>query len=215
MFEIVRVMGQTEDVTGQDQGTVRRADARRNMAAILEAAARCLAQDPEASLADIAREAGVGRVTLYGHFDSRPALIAQVLASAMEHSERELGSVDLTGDPRDAMARLLAASWRVTHRHGALVQAAERTLKPAQIHAAHEQPVVRMRALLRRGRRAGCFRTDMPVTWQLTMIQAILHGASASVNRGDHSVDAAAALVGSSVLGALTPPGRGPAGAGA
>ena len=59
MFEIVRVMGQTEDVTGQDQGTVRRADARRNMAAILEAAARCLAQDPEASLADIAREAGV------------------------------------------------------------------------------------------------------------------------------------------------------------
>ena len=214
MFEIIWAMGQTRNVTGQDQGTARRADARRNIAAILEAAARCLARNPEASLADIAREAGVGRVTLYGHFESRPALIAQVLASAMEHSERELGSVDLTGDPRDAMARLLAASWRVTHRHGSLVQAAERTLEPAQIHAAHEQPVARMRALLRRGRRAGCFRTDMPMTWQLTLIQAVLHGASSAVNRGDHSADAAAGLVVSSVLGALTPPERGAAGAG-
>lgn len=208
-------MGQTGDVSEQEQGPARRADARRNIAAILEAAARCLARDPEATLAEIAREAGVGRVTLYGHFDSRPALIAQVLDSAMEHSERELGGVDLTGDPRDAMARLLAASWRVTHQHGSLVQAAERTLEPAKIQAAHEQPVDRMRALLRRGRRAGCFRTDMPVTWQLTLIQAVLHGASAAVHRGEHSADAAAGLVVSSVLGALAPPGRGSAEAGA
>jgi AcrR family transcriptional regulator len=48
-----------------------RADARRNIAAILEAATDCLARDPEMSIAGIAAAAGVGRITLYGHFKTR------------------------------------------------------------------------------------------------------------------------------------------------
>lgn len=184
----------------------KRADARMNIAAILDSATRCLARDPDASLADIAREAGVGRVTLYGHFDSRSTLIAHVVDAAMAHTESELEKVDLTGDPIDAMQRLLVASWWLTHRHGALVQAAEKSLDPAQIHAAHEEPLTRMRALLQRGRRAGCFRQDMPLAWQITMIQGILHGASAAVHRGDHTADEACGLIATSVLAALTPP---------
>jgi TetR/AcrR family transcriptional regulator, mexCD-oprJ operon repressor len=31
----------------------------------------CLASDPQASIADIAQAADLGRVTLYGHFASR------------------------------------------------------------------------------------------------------------------------------------------------
>jgi AcrR family transcriptional regulator len=192
-------------VTDKDLHT-KRADARMNVAAILDSATRCLARDPDASLAEIAREAGVGRVTLYGHFDSRSTLIAEVVAAAMTHSEGELEKVNLTGDPADAMQRLLEASWRLTHRYGALVQAAEKSLEPEQLHAAHEEPITRMRALLQRGRRAGDFRTDMPLTWQLTMIQGILHSASAAVHRGDHTADAACDLVTTSVLAALTPP---------
>ena len=176
-----------------------------NVAAILDAATRCLARDPDASLADIAREAGVGRVTLYGHFNSRATLIAQVVAAAMTSTESELKKVDLTGDPVDAMRRLLVASWQLTHRHGALVQAAEKSLEPEVVHAAHEEPIIRMRALLRRGRRAGRFRDDMPLTWQITMIHGILHGASAAVHRGEHTAEEASNLVVMSVLAALAP----------
>jgi len=196
------------DVTGRDL-QAKRADARMNVSAILDSATRCLARDPHASLAEIAREAGVGRVTLYGHFDSRSTLIAEVVAAAMAHSESELAKVDLTGDPIDAMQRLLEASWRLTHRYGALVQAAEKSLEPEQLEAAHEGPIARMRALLRRGRRAGSFRDDMPLSWQITMIQGILHSASAAVHRGDHTADAACDLVTTSVLAALAPPARG------
>ena len=39
----------------------RRADARRNRAAIVEAAVECLGRDPETSVGEIARCAGVGR----------------------------------------------------------------------------------------------------------------------------------------------------------
>jgi AcrR family transcriptional regulator len=47
-----------------------RADARRNVEAILDAAQHCLSHDPQATIAHIAHAAGVGRVTLYGHFKS-------------------------------------------------------------------------------------------------------------------------------------------------
>ena len=187
----------------------KRADARKNVAAILEAATRCLARDPDASLAEIAREAGVGRVTLYGHFDSRSTLIARVLAEAMARTEEEVGAVDLGGDPIAAMERLLAASWRMTHRHGALVQAAEKSLDTHDLQAAHEQAVTRMRTLLRRGRRDGSFRKDMPLGWQVTLVQSILHGASGAVYRGEHSASEAAGLVVRSALAALrTPAGQ-------
>jgi TetR/AcrR family transcriptional repressor of mexCD-oprJ operon len=42
----------------------RRADARRNIAANLDAATTCLIRDPQVSTSAIARAAGVGRVTL-------------------------------------------------------------------------------------------------------------------------------------------------------
>src|SRR5687767_13755843 len=104
--------------------TPRRADARKNIAAILDAATECLAVDPEASLNDIAAAAGVGRVTLYGHFGNRAGLVSQVVDRAMAASDAELESVDLEGDARAALGRLLVASWHVTHRFGGLVLAA-------------------------------------------------------------------------------------------
>lgn len=69
-----------------------RADAQRNIAAILDAATECLARDPDLSLNDIARAAGVGRVTLYAHFDSRSGLVEAIVDRAMRHTDEVLGS---------------------------------------------------------------------------------------------------------------------------
>src|ERR1700731_535694 len=63
--------GQPGAVPGAARERDRRADARRNIASILDAAQDCLSRDPTASIADIAQAAGVGRVTLYGHFGTR------------------------------------------------------------------------------------------------------------------------------------------------
>ena len=56
----------------------RRADAKRNVAAILAAAAECLARNPDTSMGEIAAAAGVGRMTLYGHFKTRAELLNAV-----------------------------------------------------------------------------------------------------------------------------------------
>jgi AcrR family transcriptional regulator len=185
-----------------------RADARRNIDAILDAATTCLARDPEASLADIAKHAGVGRVTLYGHFDSRAALIAAVMERAIEETDAALRTADVSGDPATALARLIEATWPNTHRYGAVVVAAERTLDPDALVAAHAGPMQRIQDLLERGRSEGRFRTDLPVDWLVNLLHTVTHAVATAVYRGEVTEDEAPRLIVATMLGTLTPPGE-------
>jgi AcrR family transcriptional regulator len=72
----------------QPHGAVRalRADARRNRAAVIEAAKKLFADEGlEAQMPEVARAAGVGVGTVYRHFPTKDDLIA---ALAAEHFER-------------------------------------------------------------------------------------------------------------------------------
>ena len=68
----------------------RRADAERNIAAIIEAAIATFGRDPDASMADVAAAAGVGRVTLYAHFPNRQALIEATLDHVLSQGRAAL-----------------------------------------------------------------------------------------------------------------------------
>ncbi|MFF4615320.1 TetR/AcrR family transcriptional regulator [Nonomuraea jabiensis] len=157
----------------------RRADAERNIAAILEAGTRLLSADPTASVADIAKAAGVGRVTLYGHFPSREALVDAVLDHAVEVADAVLADDSLDTVPApEAMARLLHSSWEVLDRHRRLFLAADRVLATERIREHHERPLRRVERLIVRGQRAGEFRTDLPPGWLVTTFFSIIHSAA-------------------------------------
>ncbi|MFE5311306.1 TetR/AcrR family transcriptional regulator [Isoptericola sp. NPDC056605] len=194
----------TETTANGGRDRAKRADAVRNVEAILAAATRVLATDPDASINEIAKAAGVGRVTLYGHFDSRATLVREVVDRAIAQTDEAMGRMDLGGDPRDALGRMLEATWHLTHRFGALVVAGSQVLPPDEMRRAHEGPMTRARGVLERGRDIGEFRDDMPIDWQLSVIQAILHGASAAVHRGEITAEEAPALVRGTTLAALS-----------
>lgn len=185
----------------------KRADARRNAAAILDAAADCLAGDPDASVGEIAAAAGVGRATLYGHFPSRAELVEAAFARIVEHAERSLSALDLTGDPRDALARLVAASWQLVARSAALLTAAQHELPAAAVRAHHREPLDRVRALIARGRAAGVFRDDLPEPWLVAVFYHTVHGAAAELAAGRLAAHDAARVITATLHGAYAPPG--------
>ncbi len=118
----------------------RRADARRNVAAILDAAQHCLARDPDANVSEIAQAAGVGRVTLYGHFKTRADLVDAVLARTVAQADAVLDTTDTTGDPREALTRLIASTWQIVDQFRSLLRAAQSELTAGYsvMHAAAE-----------------------------------------------------------------------------
>ena len=186
----------------------RRADARRNVEAILDAAAMRWSRDPGASVAQIAADAGLGRITLYGHFPSRAELVDAVIARALDESERVLGALDLSGDPTDALARLIRSSWLLVAQTGSLMTVAADTLPPERMHQLHARLAARVEALIARGREEGAFRGDLPASWLVDCLHRIIHGAAADVESGRlHADDAAATLI-ATASAMLTAPGQ-------
>jgi TetR/AcrR family transcriptional regulator, mexCD-oprJ operon repressor len=187
----------------------RRADARRNIEAILDAAERCLAADPDASMSDIASEAGLGRVTIYGHFKTRAELIEVVARRVLDEANNVLSTIDLTGDAADALARLVNASWEVTVRSGSLVVAAEKALPPNVVRDAHAGKLEnRVRNFLAGAQSSGAFRSDLSTEWLVTMFHTTLHAAANEIEIGRLNAEEAAGVITATLLGTYRPPAK-------
>jgi len=182
----------------------RRADAERSIARIEAAALDALADDPDVSMAEIARRAGVVRATVYVHYPTRESLIDAVTERALADAAHAMAAAEPDrGEPADALARVVAAAWRTLGRFHALV-AVNVQLPPAELRRRHAPVLAQLEPLIERGRREGTFRADVPPGWHLSMVLAIVHAASAEVRAGRAAPAAAEAAVVGTVLGALS-----------
>lgn len=184
----------------------RRADAERSIARIVSAARSTLGQDPNATVDDIAKAAGVGRMTLYGHFRTRPELIEAALVDALRLGEETLSAVDLGGDPRAAMTRLIESSWSLVAESSALVAAAQGVLPPGRLRELHAGAANRVEDLIRRGQDDGVFRTDLPMTWLVSAVHYVLKGAAEENRAGRVETGDVARLVTTTALSILAAP---------
>ena len=181
-----------------------RADARRNVERILAAAEARLARDPDASMSDIAAEAGLGRVTIYGHFSSRQALIEAVVHRVLNAANAALTEVDLSGDPGEAFARLVDATWQLTLRSGSLIIAADKALPVTTVRQAHAGGLEeRVRDLFRAGQRSGAFRPDASADWLVATFHAVLHAAANEIDAGRLDPANASQIITSTMLAIL------------
>ncbi|TCM50478.1 TetR family transcriptional regulator [Kribbella sp. VKM Ac-2568] len=192
----------------QSKAPAKRADAQRSIAAILDAATESLSRNPDASVSEIAKAAGVGRVTLYGHFPSRADLVDAAFAHAIEDGHDALEAVDLSGDPRLALARLVESSWQLVDRFRSLLLAAQSVLPPGRIRSLHEEPMQRVQHLIERGQAEGVFRSDLPTSWLVGTMHSVMHNAADEINAGRLATDQAADCITATVLAAFTPPGH-------
>ncbi|MQY03693.1 TetR/AcrR family transcriptional regulator [Actinomadura macrotermitis] len=191
---------------GQATEGRRRADAERSIAAIVAAATGLFAGDADASMTDVAKAAGVGRVTLYAHFSSREDLLRRVLADAIAQSMAAIAAAEPeTGPPGEAFARLVRTCWPMLSRFGRLHQAARRALPAGEVRRLHDSPMEHVERLIERGRADGEFRTDLPVGWLVATVYALLHTAADDVAGGRLAAEDAGGYLESTLLSVLRP----------
>jgi AcrR family transcriptional regulator len=154
-----------------------RSDAKKNRAALLDAARAELNRDPDASLDAIAAAAGLSRRSVYSHFPSREALIVELASLA---AGRVAAAVEAIHDPDPVLDLALVGRvvWddvehvRVMTRsvvHGPLRELVlQRELGP--LHA-------RIVADVEAAARAGTARTDLPAD----VVAHLVEGAAFTV----------------------------------
>ncbi len=153
-----------------------RADAARNLEAVLTTGARMLAADPGTSIASIATEAGVDRRTVYRRFASRDDLLAAIYdarLTAIEHAIQD--------------ARLREAPVAVAlHRYVENIITVNRTwpvdltrmLTDEAIKQRRNACIAEVEAFLRRAADGDLLRRDRPRDWAGSLLLALVHLAA-------------------------------------
>ncbi|MFF4762502.1 TetR/AcrR family transcriptional regulator [Streptomyces sp. NPDC001292] len=164
-------------------GNTSRADVNRRR--ILDVALAELLRDPDASMDQIARAAGVVRRTVYGHFPSREALISTlvdeaVLALATAHAAGREG----VEDPAEAVARSVLAVWEIADRYRLLVALAQRTVTMQGIRERLAPVRESAVGLLQRGLDEGVFASPLPAPALAYVNEQILFALMEAVNDG-------------------------------
>ncbi|MFJ5639699.1 TetR/AcrR family transcriptional regulator [Streptomyces sp. NPDC093223] len=164
-------------------GNPSRADLNRRR--ILDVALAELLRDPDASMDQIARAAGVVRRTVYGHFPSREALIGTLVDDAVRTlTAADEGARRQTADPAEAVARSVLAIWETADRYRLLIGLAQRTVTMQGIRdrltPLREQKV----ELLRRGLDEGIFASPLPAPALAYVHEQLLFAVMEAVNDG-------------------------------
>ena len=156
-------------------------------------------------MAEIARRAGVVRATIYVHSPTRERCW-KPSPTARSPKSREV--VDAAEPPprsaAEALARVVAASWRRLGRYHALVAINTQQHGHAELRQRHSLVLATLQPLIERGQADGTFRANVPAAWHLAMLMALMHAASGELGAGRvNDTDAAPALL-ATILGAVT-----------
>ncbi|MER6074844.1 TetR/AcrR family transcriptional regulator [Streptomyces sp. NPDC001817] len=160
-----------------------RADANRRR--ILDVALAELLRDPDASMDQIARAAGVVRRTVYGHFPSREALISTLVDEAVAAlADADAHARDGVTDPAESVARSVLAVWEIADRYRLLIALAQRTVTVQGIR----ERLAPLRAgkvrLLQQGLDEGVFSSPLPAPALAYVHEQLLFAVTEAVNDG-------------------------------
>lgn len=182
----------------------RRADAVRNLAAITEAAMRVLAEQPGASMAEIAEASGLGRATLYRHFRTRAELVQAIQRQALATAADAVAACGLDDVPAPAaLESAIRTLVGIGDRFRVLAREASLDSRMLERQQAVAGPLL---AVVQRGQASGELRADLPPAWILASLASLLVLAVREIAADRLAPDQAAALVTRTLLHGIERP---------
>jgi AcrR family transcriptional regulator len=181
--------------------SVLRADARRNLELVLEAASQAFAElGPDVSVDEIARRAGVGHGTVFRRFPTKSALMAAVLGLRLEELAERAEALVAESDPVTAFDEFVWLAADACGRDRAFFEGVPMCEGFAEVADAKQRVHVCAETLLQRAQKAGSVRADVTVDDVSTLIGSAVLAAPAEPEAWRRYVEI--------ILAGLRPPPR-------
>jgi AcrR family transcriptional regulator len=167
---------------------------------LIDSTARVLSGEPSASLARLARAAGVGRATLHRHFASREALLRAAAHDGLRRLDAALAALDPKRRPAAAGLEALVDTL-VPHGqrlHFLLVTPELRG--DARLRRLEARIDARLAQHFEAFTQAGLLRADVPQAWLFAALEALLYAAWSAVARGELAAREAPGLLHETLL---------------
>ncbi|NNN29011.1 TetR family transcriptional regulator [Streptomyces sp. S3(2020)] len=163
-----------------------RRNARSNRARILATARQELGRNPDVTLEELARAAGVVRRTLFGHFPGRQALLEALAEEAAETLQAALdsGAARREEPAERALAYFVFSFWPVGDRYRFLLALARRDLGVDRVSEILAPARAAATAILEQGQRDGVFHTQLPAAVLSAGLEAMTVALLEEVNSG-------------------------------
>ncbi|MEV6296147.1 TetR/AcrR family transcriptional regulator [Streptomyces sp. NPDC051896] len=156
--------------------------AQSNRARILATARQELGRNPNVTMEELARAAGVVRRTLFGHFPGQAALLETLVDEAAEALREAMDDAVRPDEPaKHALSRLLLALWPVGDRHRMLLALAGRHGGVDRVGGILAPIRDAATAILERGRLEGVFHSHVPPTELRAGLEALIVALLGSV----------------------------------
>lgn len=143
----------------------------------MDAALRLLATATSITTEDIAREAGVGRATVFRHFDSQDALFAAAGERAFTAAGEALAAAELDRGPVESAARR-AIDTLISLSTEYAVLASSMSLGETLADDRVDELLTPVASLITRGQQDGVIEQDLPVRWLVDVLADLSFGAS-------------------------------------
>lgn len=141
--------------------------------AILRAAFDVFSRRPDATLADVAARAGVGRATLHRHYKSRDALLVALAQVALDELGAAVDSaIEKAESHHDALRLALGAIIPLGDRHGFL--ALEPVHQDPGVAETNRKDRAALIALIDGARAEGAFDRTIPTPWIAEVFDALI-----------------------------------------
>ena len=175
--------------------------------ALLDAAAATLAENPSASLGEIAKRAGVGRATLHRHFASRETLIAALTREALTRIDAVAKAAAAPAESAsEVLWLILEAIVPLGDRYHFLTRQAEADGDPEVADLTARQ-AAETAELIQALKAEGAIAPEVPTGWAVAALDSLIYAAWSAVEDGSVAPRDAPGLVHRTLLQGLGPPG--------
>ena len=151
---------------------------KKSQSAIISAGMRLLSKNSEASLSDIAREAGVGRTTLYRLYETKEQLVKAIAIHCLAAFDR--ATEHLESDATSALQAfhlMFKAIFPLSSEMEFLMKLGELDEGDPEIVAIYQRQANEIAKLVEYAKAEGSLSNDVPTVWVVNLFDGLLYTA--------------------------------------